>query len=81
MGVLESEENAMSIWEGGDVDENDPPPLLTISQARVAKYNRSCSLLYIRNRGRAKVKIRDWGKRGNRSTKGKVGISGLITVK
>jgi hypothetical protein len=34
MGVLESEENAISIWEGGDVDEKDPPPLLTLSQAK-----------------------------------------------
>ncbi len=34
MGVLESEENAISICEGGDVDEKDPPPLLTLSQAK-----------------------------------------------
>ena len=34
MGVLESEDNAISIWEGGDDDEKDPPLLFTLSQAK-----------------------------------------------
>ena len=39
MGVLESDENAISIWEGGDVDKKRPSALTYIisSQGRFGK--------------------------------------------
>ena len=48
---------------------------------RAAEYGISCPLLYEGNLGRAKVKIREWVKRGNWSTGGKSGTCGLITFK
>jgi hypothetical protein len=48
---------------------------------RVAEYGISCPLLYEGNSGRAKVKIREWGKRGNWGSGGNWGETGTNNVK
>ena len=39
MGLLEGEEHAITLREDGDVDDRDPPPSLTLSQAKEVSEN------------------------------------------